>query len=196
MNNGKTINLIPISVQQGNGNGKSITYSHNQHYVLKTSDLVDCIAVLIIDKNQNKLHMIHSDSHFTSGVGGVSLRTAFRRLDLSSDIEYSIGLIGGQSNKALDNMENHINNLLPQANISHKQSQKENAYLVNDGTIASSKIELSEKLGVGKISLMQLTSSNTQLVFSKITGNDIDKPINNDTVNGNDKAATNFCNII
>ncbi|MCF6775695.1 hypothetical protein L3V83_03805 [Thiotrichales bacterium 19X7-9] len=158
------LNLTLISVNQGNGNGKKIPYSDIPNTVLRTTDLVDCIAILI--KDDDMCYMIHSDSNTPTGIGKVSLENGLLNLGLSKDKVYSITLIGGQSESALMHKENYIKSILTKAIVESKIPMKDSAYLVNNGITSHIKRDLTTKLGVTNILLDQQTRLPEQ-IFSK-----------------------------
>lgn len=142
------LSFIAHEVKQGNGNGQSIDYASDD--ILYTYDLVDCIAILIIDKN-NSCHMIHSDADHTDGKGAINLIDALKALHLSSKETYQIGLIGGQSNHALAHKANTIKTYLPKATIIFKKAMSDGAYLTGNGDMAYSKRQLAKMLNVDHI---------------------------------------------
>lgn len=147
----KNLQLYKIDVLQGNGNGKSINFDSKN--VLATSDLGPCVAILIIDENLRKCFMIHSDSNRTSGKGGVSLENGFKQLGLDENACYKINLIGAMDKEALENKKSVIENLLPNSIITCEKNG-ESAYISYDGSTASTRKALAEKMNVDEIEFL------------------------------------------
>lgn len=150
--NAKPINLMLKleEVEQGNGNGKKITYSETPSSVFRTTDLVACIAVLI--SNKKECVMIHSDANGTEGKGKCSLKEGLLNLGLSPEEKYSLSLIGGDDDNALNKKEEIIKGILPDTHTNDKIIMKDSAYITNNGVVACTKNELQAKLGAASIS--------------------------------------------
>ncbi|WP_133127799.1 hypothetical protein [Legionella nagasakiensis] len=145
----KDITVIGYFVEQGNGHGKSI--EHGSEDILYTSDLVGCIAVLIVD--EENCYFIHSDSNLANGKGSVSLKDALQELGLSKNRHYRIGLIGGESEDALTHKQRAIEAVLPDIEVIYRHAMADSAYLTGNGCMAHTKRALAEKLGVDSITL-------------------------------------------
>lgn len=152
--------LDKIEVLQGNGNGKTINLGSNQ--VLNTTDLVGCIAVLIVDKKNKKCHMIHSDVNGSQGIGGISLEDGIKKLGLSKNNNYEIGLLGGMNPAALENKQRVIQQILPKSTISTKLNS-EGAFLAGEGGfMAPTRTQLAQKMGVENLTLRTIPHSPAQ----------------------------------
>jgi|GEM_PF-4052371 len=98
--------------------------------------------------------MIHSDANNAGGVGGITLEKGLKRQGLSSDECYTIGLIGGQSDKALQHKLEQVRKTLPNLEVVFKKSRVNYAYLLGDRQMFCSKRELCEGLGVEKVNII------------------------------------------
>lgn len=134
--------LHVVSVEQGNNNGQSIMKGSN--CVLKTTDLIGCIAVLITG---NKMcYMIHSDTNGSTGKGNTTLIEGIRSLKLDEQEPYEIGLIGGSSLQSLKLKYHEIKKILPNATFKKSHEGADSAYLDSLGHMAHTKRELAEQL--------------------------------------------------
>lgn len=136
--------LTLIDVKQGNGNGLSIERESDS--VLRTTDMVACIAICI--PTDNHLHMIHSDTNSTGGVGSTSLADGLKALGLDLQGSYEIALFGGISKRGLQSKFEHIKTIMPNVSLAHTHDNCDAAYLTSSGEMADTRKALSEKLDV------------------------------------------------
>lgn len=153
--------LSLIEVGQGNGNGLAI--DKNSDSVLRTTDLVGCIAVLIVGKNE--CFMIHSDSNTKDGKGGISLIDGIKSLGLNTGESYDIGLIGGSSEESFDIKYKEVQKLLSNTTLKMSYSNVDTAYLTSTGVMAPTKSSLAEKLQI-ELSDLELTKPREGPSFS------------------------------
>jgi hypothetical protein len=143
------ITLQGVPVLQGNAKGKSIDVGSSD--VLHTSDLFDCVAILIMDSK--RCVMIHSDTNDNKGVGSTSLENAFNGFGFQKENQYTIGLIGGRSNLALLHKKAKIQELLPKATIDYLEPMQDSAYFLGNGVMAATKGAIKTALKVDSLAI-------------------------------------------
>lgn len=124
-----------VEVYQGNGKGQLIAAGSQR--VLKTSDMVGCIAVCLCGKDT--LYMIHSDSNNASGVGKTSLEAGLKALVLDTMVDYKMFLFGGETQASLYKKAEVVQRVLPNASLEGVFLGVDSAYLTGAGQLAPSK---------------------------------------------------------
>lgn len=147
--------LNVVKVEQGNGKGQYI--DKDSDAVLRTTDLVGCIAVLIVGKE--RCCMIHSDVNNTHGIGAISLGDGIKLVVTDLNEHYEIGLIGGASPESLNAKYKEIQRVLPQTCLKMAHIGVDSAYLDSHGNMAHTKVSLAKKLGIVSSDL-ELTTPN------------------------------------
>ncbi len=133
-----------FTVEQGNGNGQSI--DKNSDSLLRTSDLIGCIAVIII--GETKCSLVHSDSNYMGGIGCISLAHGIKLLNIKMNEYYEIILAGGSSLISLNNKYKEIKKILVNSNVRYAAFDIDTVYLDSTGIVAYSKSSLAQQLGV------------------------------------------------
>lgn len=148
-----------VIVEQGNGNGQFI--DKNSDSVLKTTDLVGCVAILIEAKNH--CYMIHSDSNTNGGIGSLSLVKGINALGLDKKAHYKIGLIGGTTKAGLNIKYIEIQKALPNTSLVVTYFNSDSAYLESTGLMAHTKNSLAQQMGINSKDLELISSPSYAL---------------------------------
>lgn len=156
----KDVTLNSIFVPQGNGHGVSIDLNPESNEVLYTEDLVNCIAVMVVD--DKKCVMIHCDTVDSKGVSGkdnISLKVALEKFGFTSESKNcTVGIAGGQTLSESQIKQKVIQELLPKAkvNIVSPGGEGDTAYLLSDGFMASFKSVIKKHLDVENLTFKKL----------------------------------------
>lgn len=145
-----------VEVLQGNSNGCAIERSAGSDVVLRTTDLVGCIAVLI--SGVEKQYLIHSDSNNASGKGYIAFVTGVARLVTSRNENYKVGLYGGESVESLQKKFADLKKVLPHADLEKMVLGSDSAYLTQNGIMVANKKELAKQLKIDLDELHFVTS--------------------------------------
>lgn len=171
----KEATLNSIFVSQGNGNGLSIDRHPKSNNVLYTQDLVNCIAVMVID--DEKCVMIHCDTIDPTGASGkvdsksvsgeesISLKDALTKFGFTKESKNcTVGIVGGQSLIESQHKQKVIQGLLPEAkaNTVAPGGEGDTAYLLSDGFMAPFKSAIKKHLAVENLTFKDVLTSESR----------------------------------
>lgn len=164
--------LNSIFVSQGNANGLSIDRNPKSNNVLYTQNLVNCIAVMVID--DEKCVMIHCDTVDPTGASGkvdpksvsdeklISLKDALTKFGFTKESKNcTVGIVGGQSLSESQYKQKVIQGLFPEAkvNIVSPGGQGDTAYLLSDGFMAPYKSAIKKHLDLENLTFKDVPTS-------------------------------------